>query len=80
MNWEIFLASFAGSLIELVEILGIVLVVGSLAGWHNALLGSAGGIGLTVVVSLILGKSLTLIPVDILRACHQLSQITAAAR
>lgn len=66
MNWEIFLASFAGSLIELVEILGIVLVVGRVAGWRNALIGSGSGIGLTVLVSLILGKSLTLIPVDIL--------------
>lgn len=67
MNWEVFLASFAGSLIELVEILGIVLVVGSLAGWQNALVGAGSGIGLTLLVSLILGKSLTLIPVDILR-------------
>jgi uncharacterized membrane protein len=67
MNWEIFLASFAGALIELVEILGIVLVVGRLAGWRNALVGSVSGIGLTVLVSLILGKSLTLIPVDILK-------------
>lgn len=67
MNWEIFLASFAGSLIELVEILGIVLVVGRVAGWHNALVGSGSGIGLTLIVALILGKSLTLIPVDILR-------------
>ncbi|MBD2167785.1 COG4280 domain-containing protein [Calothrix membranacea FACHB-236] len=67
MNWEIFLASFAGSLIELVEILGIVLVVGRLAGWQNALVGAGSGIGLTLLVSLILGKSLTLIPVDILR-------------
>ncbi|MBD6616312.1 COG4280 domain-containing protein [Komarekiella sp. 'clone 1'] len=67
MNWEIFLASFAGSLIELVEILGIVIVVGRLAGWRNALVGSGSGIALTIIVSLILGKSLTLIPVDILR-------------
>lgn len=67
MNWEIFLASFAGSLIELVEILGIVIVVGRLAGWRNAFIGSSSGIALTVIASLILGKSLTLIPVDILR-------------
>ncbi|MEA5507635.1 COG4280 domain-containing protein [Halotia wernerae UHCC 0503] len=67
MNWEIFLASFAGSLIELVEILGIVIVVGRLAGWRNALVGSGSGIALTIIVSLFLGKSLTLIPVDILR-------------
>ncbi|MBC1225049.1 COG4280 domain-containing protein [Nostoc sp. UCD121] len=67
MNWEIVLASFASSLIELVEILGIVIVVGRLAGWRNALVGSGGGIALTLLLSLVLGKSLTLIPVDILR-------------
>jgi uncharacterized membrane protein len=67
MNWEIFLASFTGSLIELVEILGVVIVVGRVAGWRNALVGSGSGIGLTVVASLVLGKSLTLIPVNILK-------------
>jgi uncharacterized membrane protein len=66
-NWEIFLASFAGSLIELVEILGIVLVVGKLAGWRNAIVGASAGMGLTLIVSLVLGKSLTLVPVDILK-------------
>jgi uncharacterized membrane protein len=67
MNWEIFLASFTGSLIELVEILGVVLVVGKVAGWRNALVGAGSGIGLTLVASLILGKSLTLIPLHILK-------------
>jgi uncharacterized membrane protein len=67
MNWEIFLASFTGSLIELVEILGIVLVVGRVAGWRSALVGAGSGIGLTAIAALILGKSLTLIPVDILK-------------
>lgn len=66
MNWEIFLGSFTGALIELVEILGVVIVVGRVAGWRNALVGSGSGIGLTVVASLILGKSLTLIPLDVL--------------
>lgn len=66
MNWEIFLASFTGALIELVEILGVVIVVGRVAGWRNALVGSASGIGLTIVASLILGKSLTLIPIHVL--------------
>lgn len=67
MNWGIFLASFTGSLIELVEILGVVLVVGRVAGWRNALVGAGSGIGLTLVASLILGKSLMLVPVDILK-------------
>jgi uncharacterized membrane protein len=56
MNWQIFLATFTGSLIELVEILGVAIVVGRVAGWRNALVGAGAGIGLTVVASLILGK------------------------
>lgn len=67
MNWEIFLGGFAGALIEFVEILGVAIVVGRLAGWHNALLGTLSGIGLTAIASLILGKSLTLIPLDLLK-------------
>lgn len=67
MNWEIFLGSFAGALIEFVEILGVAIVVGRVAGWHNALLGTVGGIGLTAIASLFLGKSLTLIPLDLLK-------------
>jgi uncharacterized membrane protein len=66
-NWEIIFASFAGSLIELVEILGIALVVGRLAGWQNALVGASSGMGLTLIVSLVLGKSLLLIPTQILK-------------
>lgn len=67
MNWEIFIASFTGSLIELVEILGVVIVVGRVAGWRNALIGASGGIGLTLIVSLLLGKSLMLIPINYLQ-------------
>ncbi|PSB31350.1 COG4280 domain-containing protein [Chlorogloea sp. CCALA 695] len=66
MNWEIFLASFTGSLIELLEILGVAIVVGRVTGWRNALVGSGIGIGVTVIAALILGKSLILIPIQIL--------------
>lgn len=44
----------------------MVIVVGRVGGWHNALVGSGSAIGLTVVASLILGKSLTLIPGHVL--------------
>jgi uncharacterized membrane protein len=67
MNWEIFLGSFAGALIEFVEILGVAIVVGRVAGWRNASIGAGSGIILTAIASLILGKSLTLIPLDLLK-------------
>ncbi len=67
MNWEIVLGSFAGSLIEFVEILGVAIVVGRVAGWHNALVGSGSGVLGVVLASLLLGKSLMLIPLQILK-------------
>lgn len=66
MNWGVFLGAFAGSLIELVEILAVVLVVGSVAGWRNALVGAGSAVGLVVVIALIVGKGLTLVPVHAL--------------
>jgi uncharacterized membrane protein len=66
LNWGVFLGAFAGSLIELVEILAVVLVVGSVAGWRNALAGAGSAVGLVVVVALIVGKGLALIPVHAL--------------
>lgn len=66
MNWGVFLGAFAGSLIELVEILAVVLVVGGVAGWRNALVGAGSAVGLVVAVALIVGKGLTLIPVHAL--------------
>jgi len=66
VNWAVFLGAFAGSLIELVEILAVVLVVGSVAGWRNALVGAGSAVGLVVVAALIVGKGLTLIPLHAL--------------
>lgn len=63
MNWGVFLGTFAGSLIELVEILAVVLVVGGVAGWRNALVGAGSAVGLVVIAALVVGKGLTLIPV-----------------
>lgn len=62
MNWGILVGAFAGSMIELVEILAVVLVVGRVAGWRNALVGAGAAIGLVAFVSLLAGSSLTLMP------------------
>jgi uncharacterized membrane protein len=62
VSWAIFLAAFVGSLIELVEALAVVLVVGRVAGWRNALAGAGSAVGLVAVASLALGSGLALIP------------------
>ena len=58
MNWGIFVGAFAGSMIELVEILAVVLVVGRVAGWRNALVGAGAAIGLVALAALLAGGSL----------------------
>jgi uncharacterized membrane protein len=62
VSWAIFLAAFVGSLIKLVEVLAVVLVVGRVAGWRNALAGAGSAVGLVAVASLALGSGLALIP------------------
>ena len=62
MSWAIFLAAFVGALIELVEVLAVVLVVGRVAGWRNALVGAGTAVGLVAVAALAVGSGLALIP------------------
>ncbi len=62
MSWAIFLGAFVGSLIELVEVLAVVLVVGRVAGWRNALAGAGSAVGLVAVAALVVGSGLALIP------------------
>jgi uncharacterized membrane protein len=64
VNWGVFAGAFAGSLIELVEILAVVLVVGRVAGWRNAFVGAGSAIGLVALVALLAGGSLTLMPLQ----------------
>lgn len=62
MSWAIFLGAFVGSLIELVEVLAVVLVVGRVAGWRNALVGAGAAVGLVAVAALAVGSGLALMP------------------
>jgi uncharacterized membrane protein len=62
VSWAIFFGAFVGSLIELVEVLAVVLVVGRVAGWRNALVGAGSAVGLVAVAALAVGSGLALIP------------------
>ena len=62
MSWAVFLGAFVGSLIELVEVLAVVLVVGRVAGWRNALVGAGSAVGLVAVAALAVGSGLALVP------------------
>src|SRR5829696_5182270 len=62
VSWAVFLGAFVGSLIELVEVLAVVLVVGRVAGWRNAIVGAGSAVGLVAVAALAVGKGLALVP------------------
>lgn len=62
MSWAVFLGAFVGSLVELVEVLAVVLVVGRVAGWRNAITGAWSAVGLVGVAALVVGSGLALIP------------------
>ena len=62
MSWAVFLGAFVGALIELVEVLAVVLVVGRVAGWRNAIAGAGSAVGLVAVAALVVGNGLALIP------------------
>ena len=62
MSWAVFLGAFVGSLVELVEVLAVVLVVGRVAGWRNAITGAGSAVGLVGVAALVVGSGLALIP------------------
>jgi uncharacterized membrane protein len=62
VSWAIFIGAFVGSLIELIEVLAVVIVVGRVAGWRNALAGAGSAVGLVAVAALVVGSGLALIP------------------
>ena len=60
-------AAFLASLVEFVETLTIVLAVGTTRGWRTAMLGTAAGTIVLVVLVLLLGPALQVIPLTVLQ-------------
>ena len=56
------LAAFLASLVEFVEALTVVLAIGSVRGWRDALLGSAAALGVMLVLIVALGGALARTP------------------
>ena len=69
INWTLSgppaLASFMASLVEFVEALTVVLAVGTVRGWRPALIGTATALALLTLLVLLLGPSMTRIPLAI---------------
>src|SRR5436309_4296072 len=59
--------AFLGSLVECVEAVTIVLAVGTVRGWRDALLGAAGGLAVLTTLVVGLGPALAVIPLTVLQ-------------
>ncbi len=62
------LAAFLAATVEFVEALTIVLAIGSVRGWRDALLGAAAAFGLLLLIVAVFGTALTRVPLDLLQA------------
>lgn len=59
--------TFLASAVEVIEMVIIVVGVGTVRGWRSTWFGAGAGLGLLVVVVLVLGTALTHIPINVLR-------------
>ncbi len=61
------LAAFLASLVEFIEALTVILAIGSVRGWRDAVLGAASAVGGMLVLVAALGGALARIPLDALQ-------------
>ncbi len=61
------LASFLAAMVEFVEALTVILAVGSVRGWRDALLGTAAALAVLLLIVLGLGSALARVPLDVIR-------------
>src|SRR6202167_6111909 len=62
--WPSILAAFLASMVEFVEALTVVLAVGTVRGWPGALAGAGGALVVLFGIVVVLGPTLTAIPLD----------------
>ena len=62
--WSTVLAAFLASVVEFVEALTVVLAVGTVRGWRGAIAGAGAALVCLIIMVLVLGPTLTLIPLD----------------
>lgn len=65
--WPTALAAFLASLVEFVEALTVILAVGSVRGWRDALGGAAAALAVLLAMILMFGPALTRIPLAVVQ-------------
>jgi uncharacterized membrane protein len=63
----VFLTTFLAAAVEVIEMVIIVVGVGSVRGWRSTWLGAGGGLAILAVLVLALGTALTAVSIDALR-------------
>ncbi len=61
------LAAFLASLVEFVEALTVILAVGSVRGWRDAIGGAAAALAVLLIIIVVLGSALTRIPLEFIQ-------------
>src|SRR5437870_5943346 len=64
---SVFVTTFLAAAVEVIEMVIIVVGVGTVRGWRSTWLGAAAGLAVLAVLVLALGTALTLVPIDALR-------------
>jgi uncharacterized membrane protein len=64
---SVFITTFLAAAVEVIEMVIIVIGVGTVRGWRSTWLGAAAGLAVLAVLVLALGTALTLVPISALR-------------
>jgi uncharacterized membrane protein len=64
---SVFLVAFLGAAVEVIEMVIIVVGVGSVRGWRSTWLGVAAGLAILAVLVVVLGTALSAVPIEALR-------------
>jgi uncharacterized membrane protein len=64
---SVFVVTFLAAAVEVIEMVIIIVGVGSVRGWRSTWLGAAAGLGLLAVLVLVLGAALRAVPIGALR-------------
>jgi uncharacterized membrane protein len=67
INPAVFATTFLASAVEIIEMVIIVVGVGTIRGWRSTLIGAASGLVILAALILALGSALTQVPINILR-------------
>ena len=67
INPAVFVTTFLAAAVEIIEMVIIVVGVGTIRGWRSTLIGAASGLVILAALILALGMTLTLVPIGVLR-------------